>query len=184
MRLTSKKTIGLVLAAVALIVAVGLGVSLSGSSQGSITNPPAPKAPAAITQVKASGKYISFSYPSDFGASPTQKASGAELETFAYIKRPSPFYFLNITVSNLPSGNLADDGSYNSRLVQPERYSATTTLIKGQAVKVFSDTSSAYAKAAWLVHDNKDVSVALSTDSADDGLDQILKNVLASVAWH
>jgi len=170
-----------------LILLAGLGVflhGLSGSSHGSINSPQfTTKKPAPVTYLKVSGKYLSFNYPSDFGVSPAEKPSGNELEVFSYIKRPSPFYFLTIVVSELPSGNLSDDGSYSSRLSQPDRYQKSSRLINGQLIYVFSDKTSVYAKAAWLAHGNKDVSVALSANAATASLDQTLSTVLQSITW-
>jgi len=131
------------------------------------------------------GKYIAFSYPGNFKAAPQPQPSGTELETFSLARQPSPFWFLNITVSSLPSGNLNDDGSYNMRILNSARYKKSSLSINGVSVTSFFDATNGYAKTAFISHDGKDVSVSLQSNDTpnSDQLDQVFENVISSLKW-
>jgi hypothetical protein len=181
----------LLLAAVIILV-VGLLIiifkSLDKPAQGVINNqvlPSSESKPVQVTPVAATGKYVSFKYPSSFSVTPSTKAEGNELETFAYVKQPSPFWFLNITVSSLPSGNLSDDGSYNMRSLDAARYKKGQLQINGTLVTTFYDGSDGYAKTAFIAHGGKLFSLSLhSNDTPNaDKLDNVFADVLKSLKW-
>jgi len=179
-----KKLIYGVLAVLLAGVVVTLLVLTHSSANGTVYSPVVntPKAPV-ITSVSVHGQYISFKRPSNFEPQKPDKPSGNELEVFEYIKRPAPFYTLNIVVSSLPSGNLTDDGSYNFRTINNNQFAATSFSVNGQPVLVFSDNTQSYAKAAFMAHGNKDVSVALNASLPGPDADQILQTVLNTISW-
>jgi hypothetical protein len=174
----------IILVGLAAFIFINMNQPAVGTVSPVIVNSRAPATDSlATTQVK--GKYVSFYYPSYFEVVQAAKNSGNELETYNYVKRPTPFWFLNLQILTLPTGNVTDDGSYNSRHVNPSRYKLEYVIVNGQRVSVFSDQSGGYAKAAFLPHGNKILTVSLG--SADSSisvkLDSVMAQVLNSVSW-
>jgi hypothetical protein len=187
-RLKTKKLLISLVCVVLIGLAAVIFTSLNGPSVGTVNNqvlPASDSQPPPTHQVDVKGKTITFSYPSNFLAKGTETPSGNEIETFAYVKQPSPFWFLNITVSNLTSGNLSDDGSYNMRALDTARYKKSQEIINGATATTFFDSSNGYAKTAFMAHSGKDISISLQSNDTPsaDKLDQIFDGVLKSLRW-
>jgi hypothetical protein len=169
-----------------VILAIGFGLvqlsSTGSEGQPTVVDTTSAGAPAPEL-VSQTGTYIGFSYPSSFSKIPAEQLGGNQLEAFSYLKRPSPFWHLNIEINRLPSGNLADDGSYNARKRETAIYDHSFWLVNGNQVDVFSDKTAPYAKAAFMAQNHLMLSAALTADSADNSLDPILLNTLKSVYW-
>jgi hypothetical protein len=170
-----------------LLAIVMIGHSLSSPAEGSIKDSaPVSSAPAkAPGQVRTDGKYISFVHRDDIKQVPADQPGGNELEVFNLVRKPWPYWYLNIGISRLPSGNIADDGSYNMRALNPGRYKLEHWSLNSTNVAVFSDLSGGYSKAAFVSHGDKLLTAAISSDDAAkvDQLDAALKQVLTSVEW-
>ena len=138
---------------------------------------------AAAQQVNAQGNYIKFSYPNTFRQIPTDIPKTPQLETFDFMTRSSPFWELAIGVSQLPSGNLRDDGSYNMRFLNPGKYKLEKLDINGQSISVFSDSSEGFAKAAYIPHNGMLLSVALTGSGDIETMQNQYKQILQSVEW-
>jgi hypothetical protein len=177
--------IGLAVSILVIAVAAFLVYRLSSTgAQGQVSPPEITPPPTPAVHLESDkGTYIGFSYPDSFSKIPTEKLSGNQLEAFAYLKKPSPFWYLNIAISRLPSGNLADDGSYNARQKDPAKYEHLYWRVNGNQVDVFSDKTAAYAKAAFVAQNHLMLSIALTADSSDNSLDPTLLNTLQSVYW-
>lgn len=132
------------------------------------------------------GRYLSFSYPSAFTRIPAAKPTGTQLEIFSFTKSPSPFWFMNAEVNTLTSGNLADDGSYNMRRLNPSRFKLDKWVIGSKKIDVFSDNSGGYAKSAFIAkgHELFSVSVTSSDILHTSELDSSLRGVLTSLEWN
>jgi hypothetical protein len=182
------KYIATFIAALVFIILAFLGFAQLGRpAVGTVSNQTQSQdaATAPVTQVQAKGKYASFNYPSNFSVLSAPKPSGNVLETFAYAKKPFPFWFLNAEVAKLPSGNLVDEGSYNLRIKDTARYRYSSVSINGQTINTFFDSSEGYAKVAFVPHGQ--MLFTLSLNSSDtpnaDKLNQIFTDVLKSLQW-
>lgn len=140
-------------------------------------------APKNIQQINAQGNYIKFSFPDTFRQIPTDIPKAPQLETFDLMTKTSPFWELALGVSQLPSGNLRDDGSYNMRSLNTQKYKLEKLDINGQSVPVFSDSSQGFAKAAFMPHGGMLLSVALSGAGDQDTMQSQLVTVLTSIEW-
>ena len=138
---------------------------------------------ATAQQVIAQGNYIKFSYPSSFRQIPTDIPKTPQLETFDFMTKSAPFWELAMGVSQLPGGNLRDDGSYNMRFLNPEKYKLEKLDINGQSIAVFSDSSEGFAKAAFIQHSDMLLSVALTGSGDTDTMQNQYKQILQSIEW-
>jgi hypothetical protein len=135
------------------------------------------------TTYQVNGKYLNFQYPGFFRPVPVEKPTGAQLSTFDYIAKSSPFWELAVQISSLPSGNLDNDGSYHMRSVSPDRYQRLSWTAGGSPVTVFADKNDGYSKAAYIAHQGKLVSIALTGSGDETRMDQVLQGVLNSLEW-
>ena len=160
---------------------------LSKPSAGSIdTSVPAKSSVVTPSLKSFKGAYISFSYPGSFTPAANSKPSGNIVETFVLSDRNhTPTWNLNVSVSKLPSGDLSEDGSYNFRKLNPDRFTALTWTINAQPVVVMQDNSGGFNDVAFVVHDQLIASVSASSGNSADGpaLSDILKSSLENLQW-
>jgi len=129
------------------------------------------------------GRYIKFSYQDNYRTVPSAKLVDPQLETFDFVTKHSPFRELALSVSQLPSGNLKDDGSYNMRSRNPDRYSLEMLEINGRSVPVFTDKQEPYSKAAFISHNAMLLSVALSGQGDSERMQAEQMDIIKSVEW-
>lgn len=148
----------------------------------------AAKAPASQqssgSPVTARGKTVSFQYPDVLHQTKADALSAGDVEKFSFVNPAIPPWDLDIQIRRLPSGQLADDGSYNLRLHHPEQYTEQELTINGTPVPIMSDQTAGFGKVAFLTHGGLVAEVALtSTDTADNNqLQAALMKVLQT--WH
>ena len=154
-----------VIIAIAMGVIVGLMHVFSGTSQGTLsssepsgTTVPTPK------QLTLTGVHFTLVYPNNFNQATIDAPHAPILENYNFAKPDTPSWRLAIQVESLPSGNINDDGSYHSRAVNPGRFTITPTAVNGFTMYIATDNASdsAFAKAAYFVHDGLLGSVALT----------------------
>ena len=178
--------------AVLVIVVAGLFFAISYLSKPAVgtvqtTNYDTEAAPPQqVHNVKAVGKYVSFTYPSNFTALAAVKPAGTQLEILNYAKTDIPVWYLNTQVSSLPSGNLLDDGSYNMRRLDSSRYKLEYWQAGASSVPVFVDSSAGYNKAAFVAHGGKLFTVSITSGDTTNNstLDATLHQVLNSLEWN
>lgn len=172
-----------------VIIGAGLAVygSLSSPVNGSVNSPaPATKSTTAPTLAHAQGSYASFSYPSTYSKAAASPPAGTMVEAFALANRGAvPPADIDVSILQLPSGQLADDGSYHYRQVDPSKYRPETWTIAGASVPIMDDTSGGYAKVAFLVHGQLVAEISVSCTSSADSttLDNDLKIVITNFKW-
>ncbi len=170
-----------------VLAAIFLVKSLSKPAVGVISQPQLGQSDSApkVQNTTATGKFISFAYPSDFTLHPQDRPSGQQLESFSLSKGPSPFTNLNIEVDSLPNGNLADDGSYNFRVANAGRFKLEHWSAGGINLAVFSDQTLPYAKTAFLVHGGRVLSISLSGGNPENSaaMDKTIKDLTSSIRW-
>ena len=187
-----KKHVKLILAAwIFLMVAVAGIVTFSELNKPSAGTIQAVKPALAITKtasglISRQGTYISFSYPASYSSGSPSSPGGTMVESFSLANRSSiPLSDINISILTLPSGLLADDGSYHFRLLNPSTYQPVTWDISGNSVPIMSDVSGGYGKVAFLVHGKLVAEVSASSGSSINAsqLDNDLATVLTSLKW-
>ncbi|MGC1176675.1 MAG: hypothetical protein WA843_01275 [Candidatus Saccharimonadales bacterium] len=183
------KTIRVLLTlAVLSCLIVGVAIVLRGlatPSRGVIqAAAPAPASTATTSLQTLRGKTASFQYPSVLEQRKADALSGRDVEKFALVRPQLPAWDLAIQIRQLPSGVLADDGSYNFRKHYPDKYHETKMVINGQAVPIMADQSGGFAEVAYLTRQGLVAEISLSSDGTSDTtqLDQTLTTVLQT--WH
>lgn len=173
---------------VALLLALLSIRSLNSPSSGNIINPTnntdaSKTRQKALTKVEVSGNYINFEYLDSFRALPAEKPVASQLETFKFVTKSAPFWELSLSVRQLPSGKLTDDGSYNLRATNTETFKKEQLLINDDWVTVFSDTRSEFSKVGFIEHKNMLLSVALTGTGDALKMQKMLKDILSSIKW-
>ena len=177
-----------VILAVAIGVLIGLMHAFSGTSQGTISNlqPNAPTAPAP-KQLTLTGVHFNLVYPNNFNQVTIDAPHAPIIENYSFAKPDTPSWRLAIQVESLPSGNLNDDGSYHSRVVNPGRFTITPTAVNGATMYIATDNASdsAFAKAAYFEHDGLLGSVALTGGGSKtvDQMQSLYMAILQSWEW-
>jgi hypothetical protein len=170
------------LAAAAILVAH----AANSPSEGVIkAAPPMPASrQSSGSPVTVRGKTASFQYPGVMRQTKADALTSGDVEKFAFVNPDMPPWNLSIQVRKLPSGQLADDGSYNFRHVHPEQYTEQKLTANGAPASIMSDRTAGFGKVAFLVHGGLAAEIALtSTDTADTAqLQAALMTVTQT--WH
>ena len=134
--------------------------------------------------MKIHGKTVSFQYPHTLYRTKADVLTAGDVEKFSFVNPTVPPWDLDIQIRTLPSGQLADDGSYNLRLHHPEQYVEQKLTINGALVSIMSDQTASFSKVAFLTHNGLVAEIALtSTDTANtDQLQSALLTVIQT--WH
>jgi hypothetical protein len=136
-----------------------------------------------LTPKLQSDAYASFNYPKGLILQPPESSSS--LQTYNYKAQDIEAWLLNISISNLPGGDLSNNSSFVLRKENPQTYSEATTIINSQSVIVMTNTSdSGFSKVAFLTHGGLVATVALKGDDSNGAqpLATAFNMVLSS--WH
>jgi hypothetical protein len=172
---------------IVLAVSVFAIKSLGSSSQGTIIKSSSDffstNKAEALTVIEVEGEYIKFEYIDSFRPTPARKLIPPQLETFNFVTKKVPFWELSIGVRDLPSGKINDDGSYNLRATDTVNYKKEQLEINGALIAVFSDIRQDFSKVAFLLSDNKLLSVAITGSGDNDKMQKHLEDIVSSIKW-
>jgi len=175
---------------IAVVISAGFWIvdrSFSSPAQGVINiQPPMQTNPTAESETSvASGKYISFNYPSSFKTRAVAKPANNLLESFSFNTIVMPFTNMDITITNLPGGSLNADSGYVFRLQNPGLYKPDTVFVSNQTFQAFIDQTSSYGIVAYAPSGSWLATISLTGSGAQtDQIGQTLKTVLASLKWN
>ena len=134
------------------------------------------------------GKYVSFMYGNSYQLKSDDAetdSSGIFLER-AYLSEVGAIsQKINLTVRNLPSGNLEDDPDYLMRQNDTEHYKKENfSLGKNEGVAFSSAYSSQFAKTYFILDNNRVATLTLSAPGSEDkALDGEADQIMMSFAW-
>jgi hypothetical protein len=137
--------------------------------------------------IPISNPYASFTYPAALKPMPTQSPHGSALVTYTYGYRDIESWELNITVNRLAEPILTDDGGYDFRKVNPNRYEESTTTIGQNSFKIMSDTTAGgFSKVAFNLHGSLSADISLYGDDPNGqaDLNATFQQILSSWQWH
>lgn len=129
------------------------------------------------------GEYLSFRYPSSFTVSGDQPTDTGFLQQNRLSSTTAGSQSLVVTVSNLPSGQLADDPSYHMRELYPATYHLTLQAMHGERVVIAARFDS-FEEIAFWEHAGKLATIALSgTTTNRSTAAASLSQLLQTVTW-
>jgi len=180
------KTLLIIVPLVSLIVAGVLVAKAANSPSEGVVQAskslPAKQDSESVLTVR--GKTASFQYLSVLHQTKADALSAGDVEKFSFVNPAVPPWDLDIQVRKLPSGQLADDGSYNLRLHHPEQYTEQKTTINGALIPIMSDKTAGFGKVAFLTHGGLVAEIAM-TSSGTSQTDQIQASLLKVLqTWH
>lgn len=176
---------------VIIIIAACLGIAgivlhaMNSSSVGTINLSRTSQVPEKLPRTTVTNQWSSFSYGDGLVAQRTDAVSPPVLGVYSYDKPVVSPWNLTIQIRQLPSGNLADDGSYAFRQANSLKYVKEPVRQIGQnSVIIFSDPSVSFAKSAFMAHGGLEANVSLSGGRMYDAasMQAELDTLLAS--WH
>lgn len=133
------------------------------------------------------GTNFSFVHPETYiEQNPKAAPPAGEIEAHTFISSGMNSEVLTLAVTNLPTGNLNDDGSYSMRAQNSAKYKMKTVVVKNEKVTVFSATDSQqYQQAAFWPHGGKLLTVALTGAASDvPGMTSEFNDMVNSITWH
>jgi len=170
-----QSALGLMLAVLLLFViwAVILTLhALAAPAQGNISQPSSastPKQSLVATTITTRGKTVAFTYPSFFGATTSQPFSAPVLERYSFLRHQAGSWQLQVEVDTLLSSDVRTDSGYALRAKNPASYTQEILTLQGQRVYIMTDTTAAtFNKVAFMVHQGKLATIALSGGLPDD----------------
>lgn len=184
---------------IALLIFVVIVLALGGAAyatRSTLTSPvngrivPTLPADAKQSQVELAqydGTNFSFVHPMTYiEQNPKAAPPAGEIEAHTFISSSMNSEVLTTAVTNLPSGNLNDDGSYSMRAQNSSKYKMKTITVKNEKVIVFSATDNMqYQQSAFWAHNGKLLTFALTGAASDvPGMSSEFNDMVNSIYWH
>jgi len=139
-----------------------------------------------MTPVVQSSKYASFNYPEALTKEAQQSFNLPFVAVYNYTKHDVSSWELAISIMNVSSGSLNDNGSYHYRKVNPDKYIESNKTINDKNVVIMTDqTASGFAKVAFLVNGQYQATISLTGDhlGSSSSLDETFNMVISSWRW-
>jgi hypothetical protein len=183
---------------IALLVFVGIILALGGAAYATRNTLNSPVKGKVVSTVPAStkqsqveleqfdGTNFSFVHPITYIEQITKGAlPSGEIEAHTFISSGMNTEVLTTAVTNLPSGNLSDDGSYSMRAQNSSKYKMKTVVVKNEKVTVFSATDAQqYQQSAFWPHGGKLLTVALTGTASDvPSMTSEFNDIVNSLSW-
>lgn len=143
--------------------------------------------PTTTNQVK--GKYINFTYPSNYKPQIKYQKLPSTLEKYVFTTAPlegtaAQTNFLAIDVENFTLGNIYENAPYRLRKNNPQDYQLEIRTLNNEKVYIFTKKSGGFEKVAYWLHGNKLATITHTSISAQsDTLNQEFYHLLASFIW-
>ena len=186
---TGVKMVGLLLIVGIVFGAVTLFRLINQPAIGSI-NPVPPKSKPATRfkppMTTLRGKTITFEYPNDLHQTTPDKLSVNDIEKFSFLHAQLPTWNLDIQIRKLPTGNLADDGSYNLRKQYPQQYREQKLTINALPVSIMTAQTGSFDEVAFTAQGDRVAEVALTSSQGtvgDPALHEALVNIFRNWQW-
>ena len=140
---------------------------------------------ASDTTLTIEGKTFSFSYSSVFQPTTASSLASNDIEKFSFVTFQSSPWNLSIIVSNLPTGRVENDGSYNLRKTNPDIYTEQVVSFNSNTMHIMTSNSGGYNKVVFIGHGNIEAVITLTSNSSADSLimDRALNQILSSWKW-
>ena len=175
---------------VSTIVLIVLYYQFSQHSKATVINSPYPTpTPSGVNLVPQSftNEFVTFNYPNVMSFRPTPSFGQPIVSVISLSYPDTQTWLLSIEISNIPSGNLNDNGAYKLRISEPTIYELSETNINGTQIPIMIDTTSqTFKKVAFLVNGQYQAVISLAGEDpyGNTSLDNTLQMVLASWQWH
>lgn len=142
---------------------------------------------AVTEQLKTyDGRYASYEYPAIFSSQPHPDIISPVIDRQWFSRGNLTGWQLSVTVYDLPSNSLADNGDYNLRKTMPQRFVRNEATTKqGDTAQIFTDTeATSFNKVAFIQRGTTLGAVALTgAAGADDKTLQDVLNIVVT-SWH
>jgi hypothetical protein len=173
-----------ILIVVAGVLVVAYFVFLGNSSVSGTVAPKkaASERPETHKNLTLKANYFNLEYPDTYLTQTTQVRDKQALEQF--LLTANTFYDkqMAITIRQLPSTDISDDGSYKLRISKPDKYKQQAMQSAAGPAQVFvnqeSDEQTIFIQKGKLL-----ATIALTSDGADDDLSNEVKGLLAGFRW-
>ena len=180
--------VSIVVVIIAAVVIFAIVSKLNKPAQGLVSNPTSAQSAQAVIDLSPTpggGRYASFSYPSIMQQVVSSKLITPVVAIYNYSYRDVESWKLAIEVLQIPSGQLADNNSYQTRKLNSQQYQESHETINSQVIDVMTDkTVGGFSKVAFLVSGQYQATISLYGDdpSGVDILQKTFDMVLGN--WH
>ena len=180
--------VSIVVVIIAAVVIFEIVSKLNKPAQGLVSNPTSAQSAQAVIDLiptPGGGRYASFSYPSIMQQVANSKLITPVIAIYNYSYRDVESWKLAIEVLQIPSGQLTDNNSYQTRKLNPQQYQESHETINSQMIDVMTDkTVGGFSKVAFLVHGQYQATISLYGDDPS-GVDILQKTFdMALGNWH
>jgi hypothetical protein len=132
-----------------------------------------------------SGTYVSFSYPRGLTRTADSKLIGPVVAMYNFSHHDVESWNLAIEILVIPSGQLADNNSYQLRKINPNTYQESHITVNNQLIDIMTDkTAGGFSKVAFLVHGQYQATVSLYGDDANGLGDLQSTFTMVLGTWH
>lgn len=142
-------------------------------------------AKASDTSLMVEGKTFSFSYSSVFQPTSASSLAINDIEKFSFVANQSSPWNLSVIISNLPTGRIEDDGSYNYRKTNPKTYTEQAVSFNSNIMHIMTSNTGGYNKVVFIGHGNIEAVIALISNGSADSqkMDLALNQILSTWQW-
>lgn len=128
------------------------------------------------------GQKVTLQYNKQYAVRVLQPQSSNDVENYMLIADTVYDKRLAVSISQLPTGKLTDNSSYNLRFVHPELYTEHTEAVTAGSAMVFVNNQGG-EQTAFIMHRGLVATLAFTTTGAEDQLTPEVNQLLASFRW-
>lgn len=127
------------------------------------------------------GRYINFKYGSMY-QSVKQDAGGISLENYYLTANTNYEKHMAVAVYSLQDDNLESLSPYRGRLIQPELYKHSSSVVAGNPVIIFSKNDGS-EQTVFITRADKVASLSFTTTGSYDDLTSEVAAILQTFSW-